>query len=76
MRIDDWEVREGHTEHGQKQLRGGNFDELLVGGWPHIERLDDDLWYFGIGDTQLYVRIAEDGKTVISFNGRWTRCCV
>ena len=39
----------------------GIFDELVLDGWFHLERIQERLWWMRVGDARLLVTIDEDG---------------
>ena len=38
------------------------FDELVVGDWLHLERMDRRVWWIRIGDFEADIVIARDGS--------------
>lgn len=38
----------------------GDFDELVVGDWIHLERMDHRAWWMCIGDTHFWITIPAD----------------
>ena len=40
---------------------GGSFDELVVGDWFHMERMDNDWWWMRIGQTTYACIVRKDG---------------
>ena len=51
-----WRVRSGDD---------GAFDELAVGGWLHVERIDHRQWFISIGDATATVSVEADGRVRI-----------
>lgn len=48
-----WDVGDGsHTTENV-----GEFDELVIGEWFHIEKMDNDKWWIRIGDARIDVRV-------------------
>lgn len=50
-----WRVR---TTNGQEAVEiqdEGLFDELVIGKWFHLERLNDHEWCIRVGDARLLV---------------------
>lgn len=49
---------------------GTEFDEVCVGGWLHLERMDTRQWWMGIetpgGRVHLWLAIGRDGKAKVS----------
>lgn len=43
----------------------GEFDELVVGQWLHIEWLDEHVWWMRVGDVRLTASVQPDGKVVV-----------
>lgn len=38
------------------------FDELVVGGWLHIEQMDTGKWWMSVGGVTVLVNADRDGK--------------
>lgn len=49
----DGEMREVRGESG--------FDELAIGQWLHLERLDEREWWMRVGKARILVRVSETG---------------
>lgn len=48
-------------------MRGGaEFDELVVGGWFHLERMDDRTWWMCVSGVHIWVRIPARGEPVVT----------
>jgi hypothetical protein len=45
-------------------LEGTEFDELVVGGWLHIEQQDATTWWMDVAGIMICVRADRDGKPV------------
>lgn len=45
------------------------FDELVVGGWLHIERMGDHDWSIIIGDVMLNAHVTKAGVRVLLVEG-------
>ena len=66
-----WRVlshRQGHGGH--LDLRDvGDFDELVVGDWFHLEQMDDRYWWMHVGETNFDIGIPEDiNKPITVYN--------
>ena len=62
---DSWRI---HVEDAGKvtDLKGiEGFDELVVGDWFHLERMDKNVWWARVGDARLIVTIASNGETKV-----------
>jgi len=59
--IDAWRL---HARDRGKDvdLRGKGFDELVVGQWFHLERMDKRFWWARIGDARIEVHIGKTGQ--------------
>jgi hypothetical protein len=55
-----------HTDGADRDIRdnGSDFDELVVGKWIHIERMNDRIWWMDIGGVTVHVKADRDGKPV------------
>lgn len=52
-----------HTDQGPFEIENrGEFDELVVSPWLHIEQLDAGTWWLRVGDARLEVRIPGEGQ--------------
>jgi hypothetical protein len=68
-RIDSWRV--SATTSSPSTFRteaSGNegFDELVVGRWFHLERMDTRIWWLGMGDKSWNIRIGRDGRPTVT----------
>jgi len=53
------------TEGGDLSLsNAGVFDELVVGGWFHLEWMEGDRWWLRIGDARVLVDAASESPIV------------
>lgn len=54
-----WRVlAQGYTGEDRVDVRNaGQFDELVVGDWLHLERMDTRVWSLIIGDHDLHLTI-------------------
>lgn len=60
-----WRVL-AHDEHTTIELEDqGIFDELVVDEWLHIEQMDDNVWWFRVGDARILVTISENGPPIV-----------
>ena len=44
---------------------GATLDEIVFDGFVHLEQMDDNAYYLGVGDSQFYLR-AERGKLIVT----------
>ena len=44
-----------------ESCKDGGFDELVVGDWFHMERMDKVWWWMRIGEDIYHATIAKDG---------------
>ncbi len=42
------------------------FDELVVGGWFHLERMQNRAWWMRVGDVHIWVTIPRSGQPVVT----------
>lgn len=40
----------------------GSLDELVLDGWFHLERMQENLWWLRVGDARLLVELHENGS--------------
>ncbi len=45
-----------------------HFDELVVGQWFHIERMDSRVWWMRIGEQDFMIGISPEGVVSLRFN--------
>jgi hypothetical protein len=50
----------------QSDDRGG-FDEIVVGGWLHVERMDHRAFFLAVGERRWHVYVGRTGK--VTMNG-------
>lgn len=43
----------------------GEFDELVVSDWLHIERMDERVWWMRVGDRAFDIEIPLEGPVVV-----------
>lgn len=53
-------IAELHTN--SDHYPGSVIDEVVIQGWLHVEQLDHDVWWMGVGDWHLTVVVAPDGS--------------
>jgi hypothetical protein len=58
-----WRVQNGGTF---KESNRGEFDEIAVGGWLHVERLNETDFYVSVGERTMWVTVARDGSTKVT----------
>lgn len=46
------------------------FDELVVGDWLHIERMNDHDWHIVIGEVHLNARVTIKGVSLLVVEGK------
>ena len=46
----------------------GVFDELVVGRWLHLEKMDDDLWWLRIGDARVMVALVPGSEPTVDIS--------
>ena len=46
----------------------GGFDEIVVGRWFHMERMDTDVWSLIVGEDMVMITVDSHGKSKI---GQW-----
>jgi hypothetical protein len=57
-----------HSRH--TELPDTEFDELVVGGWCHIEQMDTGRWWMNIAGVTLHVTADRDGRpTAVTVHG-------
>lgn len=44
----------------------GEFDELVVDEWFHLERMDTSAWWMRVGALDLWIRVRTDGKADVT----------
>ncbi len=42
------------------------FDELVVGEWFHIERMDNRAWWMRVGGVTFWVNVPRTGKALVT----------
>lgn len=55
-------------------MNSSEFDELVVGHWVHIERLDVGQWWMSVGGVVLHVEADSDGqprRVTVHMAGLW-----
>lgn len=60
-----WVVRSEADKRGRKQEvrgQGDEFDELVVGHWIHLERMDNRVWWMRLGQVDLWITIERNGE--------------
>lgn len=45
----------------------GGFDEIVVGQWLHLERMNTGQWWFRLGDREADIDVDANGKATV----RW-----
>jgi len=45
----------------------GEFDEIVVGDWLHVERLDTNHYYVRIGERVSWATPEKDGRVTITY---------
>jgi len=57
-RASQWRLL-AHTDRGRLEIENrGEFDELAVQPWLHVEQLDSGSWWLRVGDARLVVTLA------------------
>jgi hypothetical protein len=46
-------------------LPGTDFDELVIGHWIHLEQMNADTWWMGIGGVTVHVTADRAGKPTL-----------
>lgn len=41
------------------------FDEVVVGKWLHVERMDTNQWWIQVGDAMIDVTVGRDGYATV-----------
>lgn len=59
QKLDDWRLAD--TAEPPTDLTGAAFDELVVGHWFHMERMDNRVWWMRIGEAHINVTLDKDG---------------
>lgn len=44
----------------------GDFDELVVGGWLHIEKMNRRAWWVRVGEREFWIEVPETGPAVVT----------
>ena len=61
-----WRVLAQDLRRSERHESGAvPFDEVVVGEWLHVERIDLDLWWLRIGGVALTVETGEDGRVTV-----------
>lgn len=60
-RIDSWRILADHVDLNEQS----GFDELCVGQWFHLERMDTRSWWMGVGDEHFWFYVQKDGTVKI-----------
>jgi hypothetical protein len=65
-----WRVLAQDTRGRRVDLRveGTEFDEVVVGGWLHVERMGRRSWCVIIGDALIYVTVDPQTGKVVGMN--------
>lgn len=61
---DHLEIRSGTLINGRAEL-----DEILVGEWLHVERMDDRAWHVIVGEHHLAVAVTKKGEIKVINHG-------
>ena len=66
-KFSDWRVlAQDSTGTVERHQCSVEFDELVVGEWFHIERMENRGWWMCIGDVHLFAKIGKDGKATVT----------
>jgi hypothetical protein len=58
----DWRIL-AHVSDGKIEITNqGELDEVVIGQWFHLERLDDNEWWLRVGDARILVSIGKQGE--------------
>lgn len=42
------------------------FDELVVGHWIHLERMDTRAWWMALGELRLWIQVMANGTVIVT----------
>ena len=42
------------------------FDELVIDDWLHLERMNENTWWLGLGDKRIWIRLDDTSKAQVS----------
>ncbi len=65
-------------DHDGREVELGNqgdFDELVVDEWFHIERMDENKWWLRVGDARIWVALVDGRPTVDVERGAYSEVC-
>ncbi len=65
-KLDSWRL---HAVAGDKETSlssPAGFDELVVGDWFHIERMDKNVWWMRVGDARIMVSTPAKGSPTVT----------
>lgn len=60
-----WRI--GFDEDGQRLTleNRGEFDELVLDDWLHVEQMDRGVWWLQLGGASFNVSVARDGRVTV-----------
>lgn len=63
---DAWRIQAVPTPSTTVEHRGEGFDELVVGKWFHLERMDTGWWWMRFGDCQVSIAVRPNGEARVT----------
>ena len=61
----DWLLQYYKPDTSVKIESQGDFDELILDDWLHLERMSERVWWLRVGDARILVEVTEQGETIV-----------
>lgn len=62
---DGWRISAGYPADPVDEMGNTGFDELRIGKWFHIERMDMGYWWLRLGDKTTNVKVDAKGNITV-----------
>lgn len=59
MDAENWRINVKRDTRNEQISDGGELDEVVIGSWFHLEKMDDNRWWMRIGKDGVEVNIVD-----------------